>query len=95
MKLYRGRRSVGPVCIRDKKAREMGRRRSETKTAKRSSYIVLAFLVMWLPLPVTVGVGSYYIQSSESGIYVQTDSLISNFHYPHFNSGCCIATVAS
>ena len=55
----------GPFCVRDKRAREMGKRRSEAKTAKRSSYIVLAFLAMWLPLPVVVAVGTYYITVDE------------------------------
>ena len=56
---------AGPFCVRDKRAREMGKRRSEAKTAKRSSYIVLAFLAMWLPLPVVVAVGTYYITVDE------------------------------
>ena len=55
------RKIAGPFCVRDKRAREMGKRRSEAQTAKRSSYIVLAFLAMWLPLPVVVAVGTYFI----------------------------------
>ena len=56
---------AGPFCVRDKRAREMGKRRSEAQTAKRSSYIVLAFLAMWLPLPVVVAVGTYFINLDE------------------------------
>jgi hypothetical protein len=74
VRVYRNRQSMpaniraskGSVCVRDKRAREMGKRRSETKTAKKSSYIVMAYLVMWLPLPVTVGVTSYYIHNVDA-----------------------------
>ena len=59
------RKIAGPFCVWDKRAREMGKRRSEAKTAKRSSYIVLAFLAMWLPLPVVVAVGTYFINADE------------------------------
>ena len=63
--------SKGAVCVRDSKARELGKRRSEAKTAKKSSYIVLTFLAFWLPLPVSVGVSYYYVDHSMSLNHLQ------------------------
>lgn len=51
--------------------RELGRRRTEAKTAKRSSYIVLTFLCIWLPLPVAVAVSNYYVNNHERFPHLQ------------------------
>ncbi len=63
------RASQRAFSLRDGRAREAGRRRSEAAIAKRSSYIVVAFLVMWLPLPVAVGIGwRHFAYSSSSSL---------------------------
>ncbi|XP_028665891.2 putative tyramine receptor 2 [Erpetoichthys calabaricus] len=45
---------VGAVCIMPKGNREKARKRTEGKLAKRSGYIILTFLALWLPLIVLV-----------------------------------------
>ena len=53
------RRSEGAICVRDSAAREFGKRRSEAKIALKSSYIVLIFLLTWLPFPLSVAYSNY------------------------------------
>ena len=49
----------------DAKSREIGRRRSEIRTAKRSGFIVLTFLALWLPLPVAVAFSHLYVYRTQ------------------------------
>ncbi len=44
-------------------AREMRKRRSEVNIARKSGYIVLAFLALWLPLPISVSVCGHLTRS--------------------------------
>jgi hypothetical protein len=69
--LLRGQIPRGAVCIRDAYARVQGKRRSEAMMAKRSSYIVLLFLVMWMPLPILVGFTSHHVNEEEDPYRIQ------------------------
>ena len=45
------------------------KRLSEAKMAQRSSYIILYFLSMWLPLPIIVGISYAILNSDEASFY--------------------------
>ncbi len=74
------RASQRAFSVSDRRAREMGRRRSELGIAKKSCYIVLAFLALWLPLPLAVGLsgaamygGSGEVRREEEGFQRMLD----------------------
>jgi hypothetical protein len=51
----------GALILRDPKAQMRRRERTEVKTAQKSSYIVLLFVLLWLPLPIIVAFTRYYV----------------------------------
>lgn len=69
--LLKGHVPRGAVCIRDAKAREHGKRRSEAKMAQKSSYIVLLFLVLWMPLPIFVAFSNYHVDNHTNADRIQ------------------------
>lgn len=56
----------GPVCMMpSKERRERASKNKESKMAKRAGYIILTFLLFWLPLIATI-LGTFITQGSES-----------------------------
>lgn len=56
----------GPVCMMpSKERRERASKNKESKMAKRAGYIILMFLLFWLPLIATI-LGNFITQESES-----------------------------
>ena len=61
----------GALLVKDSKARLRRRQRSEVKTAQRSSYIVLLFILLWLPLPLVVALTLYHVEHGNEHWKVQ------------------------
>lgn len=56
----------GPVCMMpSKERRERASKSKESKMAKRAGYIIVTFLLFWLPLITTI-LGNFFTQGSES-----------------------------
>ncbi|KAG2460233.1 DRD2 protein, partial [Polypterus senegalus] len=66
---------VGAVCIMPKGNREKARKRTEGKLAKRSGYIILTFLALWLPLIVLVIFNFIVCHSNTAVSYYNTQSV--------------------
>lgn len=80
IRVYSRRRAIPDIIqdckdiltLRDKRVKEIGnKRRTEAKTAKKSSYIVLTFLAIWLPLPIAVGISNYYVHHHNNYVHLQ------------------------
>ena len=61
----------GALLARDQKARIKCRQRNEIKTAQKSSYIVLLFVALWIPLPIAVCLTLYYANDEYVHEYLQ------------------------
>ena len=61
----------GALFARDQKARMKSRQRNEIKTAQKSSYIVLLFVALWIPLPIAVCLTLYYASTEYVNEYLQ------------------------
>ena len=62
----------GALLLRNQKERMKNRQKNEIKTAKKSSYIVLQFVALWIPLPVTVALTLYCVNTACLYEWLQT-----------------------
>ena len=62
----------GALLLRNQKERMKNRQKNEIKTAKKSSYIVLQFVALWIPLPVTVALTLYCVNTACLYQWLQT-----------------------
>ena len=62
----------GALLLRTQKERMKSRQRNEIKTAQKSSYIVLQFIALWIPLPVAVGLTFYCVSNECLHEWLQT-----------------------
>ena len=87
MKIFDGRHRSMPRLLRPsitaliggRQQAQQNRRRNEAKTAKKSSYVVLAFLVFWLPFPICVGLSHRYLNDDTFQWYVDVQLMASCF----------------
>ena len=62
----------GALLLRTQKERMKSRQRNEIKTAQKSSYIVLQFISLWIPLPVAVALTLYCVSNECLHEWLQT-----------------------